>query len=85
MAESLAVLSSLSRIVQPISAEAYAAFELVARQRLAGRDEEDWPVLAAALTLNCPIWTEDFDFFGAGVATWTTDRVELFLQKLRMC
>jgi hypothetical protein len=29
--------------------------------------------------LGCPIWTEDNDFFGAGVPTWTTDRVELFL------
>ena len=32
-----------------------------------------------ALALSSPIWTEDNDFFGAGVATWTTDRVELFL------
>ncbi len=24
-------------------------------------------------------WTEDQDLFGSGVATWTTDRVELFL------
>jgi len=35
--------------------------------------------LASALALECPIWTEDADFFGAGVATWTTDRVELLL------
>ncbi len=79
-AEGLEFLSSLSRIVQPISADTYNVFEQVARQRLAGRDLEDWPVLAAALALNCPIWTEDTDFFGAGLATWTTDRVELFLQ-----
>lgn len=26
-----------------------------------------------------PPWTEDTDFFGCGVATWTTDRVELYL------
>jgi hypothetical protein len=38
-------------------------------------------VLAAGLALNCPIWTEDSDFFGTGIATWTTDRVELFLQR----
>ncbi|MCC6367466.1 MAG: nucleotide-binding protein, partial [Bryobacterales bacterium] len=44
-------------------------------------DEDDWPVLAAALALCCPIWTEDTDFFGCGVATWTTDRVELYLTK----
>ncbi|MSV27230.1 MAG: hypothetical protein EXQ52_00555 [Bryobacterales bacterium] len=42
------------------------------RQRLALRDESDWPILAAALALRCPIWTEDTDFFGCGVATWTT-------------
>ena len=41
---------------------------------------EDWPVLACALALECPIWTEDRDFFGTGVATWTSDRVELFLR-----
>jgi hypothetical protein len=27
-------------------------------------DSEDWPVLACALILDCPIWTEDRDFFG---------------------
>ena len=36
-------------------------------------------MIAAALALDCPIWTEDKHFFGVGVPTWTTDRVELFL------
>ena len=40
-------------------------------------------MIATALALECPIWTEDADFFGAGVATWTTDRVELFLSESR--
>ncbi|MHB1374958.1 MAG: PIN domain-containing protein [Thauera sp.] len=40
------------------------------------RDERDWPGLAAALLMNCPIWTEDQDFFGAGIPTWTTAIVE---------
>jgi hypothetical protein len=39
----------------------------------------DWPILATALALQYPIWTEDMDFFGCGVATWTTDRVDLYL------
>jgi predicted nucleic acid-binding protein len=47
---------------------------------MAGRDLRDWPVVALALTLNLPIWTEDRDFFGSGVATWTIDRIELYLQ-----
>ena len=46
------------------------------------RDIEDWPTAALALTLGCPIWTEDADFFGTGIATWTTDRVKIFLCSL---
>jgi predicted nucleic acid-binding protein len=38
-----------------------------------------WPALACALLLGCPVWTEDADFFGTGVATWTTSRVKLYL------
>jgi len=60
------------------SCETYNRFEAVARLRLARRDEDDWPILAAALALGCPMWTEDADFFRCGVATWTTDRVELY-------
>ena len=36
-------------------------------------------VLDALESIVRPVWTEDTDFFGAGVATWTTDRVELYL------
>ena len=51
-----------------------------ARARIARRDERDWPALAAALLMDCPIWTEDQDFFGAGIATWTTATVGIYLQ-----
>jgi predicted nucleic acid-binding protein len=78
----LEVLATVSEVVQVVDVEAYSACEEMARQRLQGRDPEDWPVLATALLMGCPIWTEDTDFFGAGVATWTTDRVELFLQSI---
>lgn len=78
----LEALDSLSKLVQIIAPEVYAPIEALARQRLARRDEDDWPVLASALVLGHPIWTEDTDFFGCGVATWTTDRVELYLSDL---
>ena len=68
--------------MQRLECEVYAQYEAVARQRIDKRDEDDWPVLAAALAFDCPIWTEDTDFFGCGVATWTTDRVELSLAKV---
>jgi predicted nucleic acid-binding protein len=74
------ILALLPGLVTPISSEVYADGESEARRRLAGRDEADWPFVALALLLNCPIWTEDRDFFGSGVAAWTTDRVEIYLQ-----
>jgi len=72
-------LDSLRQLAQPVEFETYARFEALARQRLALRDEDDWPILATALAVGCPIWTEDPDFFECGVATWTTDSVELYL------
>lgn len=51
------------------------------RELIARRDENDWPApLAAAMQFDCPVWTEDADFFGAGVPTWTTDTVEICLR-----
>lgn len=74
-----AALDYLRSLVVPLSVEAFGGHEAAARQRLRGRDEEDWPILAAALSLACGVWTEDTDFFGAGVVVWTTDRVDIFL------
>ena len=61
------------------SQDLYGDFEAEARKRLGSRDPEDWPILAAALALGCPIWTEDTDFFGCGVATWTSGSIDIFL------
>ncbi len=73
-------LNAVSRIVGKIDESVYSPFEFAARRRLVRRDPNDWPILAAALAAGCPIWTEDKDFFGCGVATWTTDRIEIFLE-----
>lgn len=72
------VLDMLERIVQPMALELYEDMQEQALQRIATRDADDWPALACALALGCPVWTEDADFFGTGVATWTTDRVGLY-------
>lgn len=79
VAPAMTTLDSLCSLVQSVEIQTYARFEVLARQRISRRDEDDWPILATALALGCPIWTEDTDFFGCGVATWTTDRVELYL------
>ncbi len=75
-----ASLDYLRKIVEPIPSELYSLFENEARLRLRGRDEDDWPVLATALGLACGVWTEDADFFGTGIAVWTTNSVEIFLK-----
>jgi predicted nucleic acid-binding protein len=72
------VLDLLVGIVEPMELAMYENFKETALKRIAVRDANDWPVLACAMALSCAVWTEDADFFGAGVATWTTDRVELY-------
>ena len=62
-----------------VSRDLYGDFEAEARKRLAARDPDDWPILAAALALDCPIWTGHADFFGCGVATWTSASIDSFL------
>lgn len=76
----LPALRYLKQIIEITDRDLYAAFEHDARERLRSRDEDDWPVLASALALSCPIWSEDSDFFGTGVAVWTTGRIEIFLK-----
>jgi predicted nucleic acid-binding protein len=75
----MTVLDALESIVRPLELGVYAGLQAQALQRISIRDADDWPVLACAMTIACPVWTEDADFFGSGIATWTTDRVELYL------
>ena len=66
--------------VQIIPQVELAAAEAEAMSRIGHRDPADWPVVAGALQFDCPVWTEDEDFFGSGVATWTTSTVEIYLR-----
>ena len=77
--DSLAYLAQLRETVLAVPEEVYLDHKDKALARIERRDPDDWPILANALALECPIWTEDNDFFGAGVPTWTTDRVEIYL------
>ena len=58
----------------------YAALEEEARARSL-RDPSDWPVVACALALSCGVWTNDNDFLGTGVPTWTTDTLQQWLDR----
>jgi predicted nucleic acid-binding protein len=74
------VLSALAGLVEIVDRSLYEEHESTARERMRSRDIDDWPIAATSLLLDCPISTEDQDFFGSGIATWTTANVELYLR-----
>ena len=78
-AKALRLLNAIVGLVDLVSPDIYGELEKEAKRRIGSRDPDDWPILACALALGCPIWTEDTDFFGCGVATWTSNSVEIFL------
>lgn len=79
IAPAVALLEALLAFVRVADPAFYGPHEYEARRRIGFRDVEDWPVVALALALEAPVWTEDSDFFGSGVATWTTETVEIYL------
>ncbi|WP_420610466.1 PIN domain-containing protein [Candidatus Poriferisodalis sp.] len=71
-----AVMGNVDIVAEPI----YLAREDEARARSL-RDPDDWPVVACALSLGAGVWTNDNDFLGTGVPTWTTATLDLWLQR----
>jgi len=53
VAPAMVMLDQLASVVQVVEADTYHSFEYLARQRIGCRDEDYWPVLAAALALGC--------------------------------
>jgi len=64
----LPTLQYLQLMIESVDREVYERFEGEARERLRGRDEHDWPLVASSL------------LFGTGIPVWTTNRVEIFLR-----
>lgn len=73
-------LDSLKQLVTVVPRDMVEHLKIAALERIGDRDPDDWPIVATALGLNCPIWTHDKDFFGIGVTTWTSERVEIYLR-----
>ena len=65
-------LAAVDRNLVVVHEAAYAPLEEEARWR-SPRDPDDWPVVAAALAVGGAVWTNDKDFLGTGIATWTTE------------
>jgi predicted nucleic acid-binding protein len=78
--EALKTLEKLKILVIEIKEDIYGSYQDDALSRIKERDAKDWSIIALSLAFNCPIWTEDNDFFGTGVATWRTKNIEIFLR-----
>ncbi len=77
-AAAMAALDAAAGVITAVPASSCEPMREAAMARIGQRDPHDWPVVARALLLGCPVWTEDKDFFGIGLATWTTGLVELY-------
>jgi len=75
-----ACLSAVEVNIVILDEAVYAPLENEARSRSL-RDPTDWPVVASALALSSGIWTNDSDFLGVGIATWTTETISAWLQR----
>ncbi len=75
-------IGTLEKVVLPLGDDIYSHREKEAKDRISNRDINDWPIVALALTLDCPVWTEDQDFFGTGLATWNSRNIEIYLSDM---
>ncbi len=71
-------LAAVEANVAVLDLGVFAPLEDEARSRVL-RDPDDWPLVACALALAAGIWTNDNDLLGTGVATWTTESLEVWL------
>ncbi|NER03368.1 MAG: nucleotide-binding protein, PIN domain-containing protein [Okeania sp. SIO3C4] len=69
-------LGLINNRITTVPLSGYQLFEAEARKRIP-RDPNDWETVALALALPAAIWTEDYDFFGCGCPTWTTQTLLL--------
>ena len=67
-----AISSVLRAHITVVPSQVYADRLDEARLRIPP-DKREAPLIALGLALDCGIWTADRDFFGCGLAVWTTE------------
>lgn len=72
---------AINSYIEFVPDSVYAHLEPEARKRIP-RVPNDWETVALALALTAAIWTEDYDFFGCGCPTWTTETLMLQLDMM---
>jgi PIN domain len=80
-ASGLIVLNQLARLVEIVDQSLYEEHESSARERMLSRDVsgtgQSWQPHCCSIAPSGP---KIQDFFGSGIATWTTNNVELYLR-----
>lgn len=72
LAMDLVLLAAATLPVTIVARSAYASFLAESRKRIGRRDPDDVEILALALYMDIPIWSNDNDFRDAGVEWYTT-------------
>jgi predicted nucleic acid-binding protein len=68
----------VARILQPfeiVEQDDLLDYRPIADIRLHEGGKSDWPSLAAAIAMDCGIWSDDRDYFGVGVPVWSTANI----------
>jgi len=73
--EDLVLLAVATLPVKVVSREIYLPRMTEAARRIGKRDPDDVPILALALSLEVPVWSNDKDFSNAGVEWYTTEQL----------
>ena len=76
--ELVAALQLIDTEIRFVPLDFYCHLEVEAKKRIP-RDPNDWEIVAVSLALPAAIWTQDYDFFGCGCPTWTTETLLLQL------
>jgi predicted nucleic acid-binding protein len=76
----LVLLAAAALPVTMVARNVYAQSIAVAKKRIGERDLDDVELLALAVQLNIPVWSNDSDFENTGVVWYTTARLLATLQ-----
>ena len=77
------LLAAATLPVTIVQRSAYASSLPDARRRIGQRDPDDIDLLALALHLDLPVWSNDSDFQGAGIVWYTTASLLAVLEPKR--
>lgn len=75
-----ASLDAIGTNVNVVDVAVYAALEDEARSRCL-RDLNDWPLVACSFAVGAAVWTDDKDLLGTGIPTWTTQTLQVWLDR----